>query len=733
METISSTLASATSSDSSNVIRTLGISAIVGVGLYQLLKSDNKTTTKLAHNVEERIHDIQDRVQAATTAAAETVAQKTLAVKQLIHPNKTHKQIAVVTPAAEVARVAYAHSDVVFVYRSGLADEQAQLLADWSRAETKNAAGHVPSFQEFDVRAGAGTALMGALSAGSAVSVLTSSQALPSLTSALFAIGQQKRGVAIHVALNAITDDLDEHVDTAPLHLVAELGLRILSSGSAQEIADNAIYAQQLARSGVPVVHVFDGVRVGRTARRIVQTSMPVSSSVSAPAPPSFRFVGSKKARVTVVVLSALSQSFEHACMHANSSASFDNAVGVLVVNQLRPWTAQDFLAALPATVRVVGVVDAGPNATGVSILQPASAALVGSSTAPKLVLRRIQIGSEGVSLELARDVIQSVALTSLENVAQSSVNIPAPPTASDDAALSSAYTAVAVWGQYDVDTVVSLAARAASARLQLDVAAFVSHDQYTAGGVTFAELLTSSPGSKLPQIACSVSAHHAALVTSPRTFTTFARQIVSRVGHGGQIVVLGDVTADVLSEELPLGIRLEMLTKQIVLQSDRVGCDASVAVTVRSLTMLGPLLALATRSDVQPVVKDALVLAGLEAAAALKLAEVSQRRLSELSTVTLPASWKMEDALLDTSLSEDTPTATFLPKARVLTKAQADARPKQVSKAEAAWRMMYAESYASQNGVRPGYHGIFRVKVTKNERLTPTEYHRNVFHLEME
>jgi hypothetical protein len=43
-------------------------------------------------------------------------------------------------------------------------------------------------------------------------------------------------------------------------------------------------------------------------------------------------------------------------------------------------------------------------------------------------------------------------------------------------------------------------------------------------------------------------------------------------------------------------------------------------------------------------------------------------------------------------------------------------------------------DSITNQKEVlRPNEHGVFRVKCTKSVRLTPANYHRNVFHLEFD
>ena len=56
------------------------------------------------------------------------------------------------------------------------------------------------------------------------------------------------------------------------------------------------------------------------------------------------------------------------------------------------------------------------------------------------------------------------------------------------------------------------------------------------------------------------------------------------------------------------------------------------------------------------------------------------------------------------------------------------------VSRHQFAWQMMFPERYAACEAIRPQSKvKVFKAKVKKNIRLTPLDYHRNIFHLELD
>eukprot|EP00730_Choanoeca_flexa_P015947 TRINITY_DN7440_c0_g1_i1.p1 TRINITY_DN7440_c0_g1~~TRINITY_DN7440_c0_g1_i1.p1 ORF type:complete len:1156 (+),score=375.21 TRINITY_DN7440_c0_g1_i1:49-3516(+) len=780
-----------------NFLRLAGLSALVGYGVYRFMTLPSsvqvsQTTTHLREQVEQqaqavqkavvkRVHQIEDAAVAITDSVLHTSSSATASApsKKVVFVIKT------LTPAAAVAEMAFATSDVLFVYHSGTADEQAALIESWTRSHHVNGHGRTPTVKQLDVRAGAGTAVAGALTAyhadesNVAVSVLTSSQALPSMAAALGLIANRKYPVVFNVALQQLNNELHELLDTTPLTLIKDSGYVILAPLGPQDIADTALLAQLLAaRAGLPVIHAYDGIRGGRTLQQLVVPldagkQAPVSrqalahwvqqqtlegsdaltavkagsdkvSALTGRALQAIQYFGSKKAQTVLVVLGTLAPALAQAVNELNQSASHGHYLGLVAIRVLRPWSNLDFCRALPKTVTRIGVLEAGSSADGSLLMPDISAALFSEAWRgrqhPKLEFQRLVISASGLTEQLAMDACKSVLVGSSNNKGKASVLSSNTPTVSIVPKVHSDLHVVAVWGRSDIDFLVSSVAVQAHRQAKLHTSAYLSHDDFSAGGVTHAVIAASSK--PLPVVTSELPGHSTAFVADARLLESLSQPIVSRLVPAGTLLVGSPLDVESLTEALPLDVRRELLDKDIRLLTvdvAKLGLSAagSTAAALIPGVLVLKLLLSGSSSNEQIAVLSAILreanVGETQATIAIKLAS---DLVSKVAEVPLPASWAEE---LELSFTEednttlDLNTIEYIPKARVIATEQASAQPRQVSKAEVAWRMLYKDTYASEEGVRPGHHDVFRVKLTKNQRLTPLEYHRNVFHLEMD
>jgi sulfite reductase (NADPH) flavoprotein alpha-component len=49
------------------------------------------------------------------------------------------------------------------------------------------------------------------------------------------------------------------------------------------------------------------------------------------------------------------------------------------------------------------------------------------------------------------------------------------------------------------------------------------------------------------------------------------------------------------------------------------------------------------------------------------------------------------------------------------------------------SWYLIFSESFQSEKRARPDASKVYQVRVTENRRLTPLDYERNVFHMELD
>ncbi|MBK9178237.1 MAG: pyruvate:ferredoxin (flavodoxin) oxidoreductase [Acidimicrobiales bacterium] len=169
------------------------------------------------------------------------------------------------------AEVAYALSEVISIYPITPASAMGELADAWSASSRPNAWGNVPEVIEMQSEAGAAGALHGALQRGALATTFTASQGLLLMLPNMFKIAGELTPAVIHVAARAIaTHALSIFGDHSDVMAARSTGFALLSSGSVQEAQDLALVAHAATlRSRVPFLHFFDGFRTSHEVNRI--------------------------------------------------------------------------------------------------------------------------------------------------------------------------------------------------------------------------------------------------------------------------------------------------------------------------------------------------------------------------------------------------------------------------------------------------------------------------------
>ncbi|HET7829071.1 MAG TPA: pyruvate:ferredoxin (flavodoxin) oxidoreductase, partial [Candidatus Limnocylindrales bacterium] len=169
------------------------------------------------------------------------------------------------------ARVAYALSELISIYPITPASPMAEHCDDWAAAGRTNLWGDVPSVVELQSEAGAAGTLHGALQAGSLATTFTASQGLLLMIPNMFKIAGELTPAVIHVAARAIaTHALSIFGDHSDVMHSRSAGWAMLAAGSVQEAHDFALVAHAATlRSRVPFLHFFDGFRTSHEVNRI--------------------------------------------------------------------------------------------------------------------------------------------------------------------------------------------------------------------------------------------------------------------------------------------------------------------------------------------------------------------------------------------------------------------------------------------------------------------------------
>jgi pyruvate-ferredoxin/flavodoxin oxidoreductase len=328
------------------------------------------------------------------------------------------------------ASVAYRLSEVVAIYPITPSSPMAEWADQWRSEGKKNIWGALPIVEELQSEGGAAGALHGALQAGAFATTFTASQGLLLMIPNMYKIAGELTPATMHVTARTLaTHALSIFGDHSDVMACRSTGWAMLASNSVQEVADMALVAQiATLESRIPFIHFFDGFRtsheVGKilpiedetirallddkyiiqfrqaalspdrpiirgTAQNpdvffqareactpihaavpgIVQSVMNRFAAVTGRQYHLFDYVGAPDAERVIVIMGSGAEAAEEALDVLNSKGE---KLGLLKVRLYRPLDANAFLAALPATVKSIAVLDRckEPGAAGEPLYQ---------------------------------------------------------------------------------------------------------------------------------------------------------------------------------------------------------------------------------------------------------------------------------------------------------------------------------------------------------------------------
>mmetsp|Transcript_4430 Transcript_4430/g.9545 ORF Transcript_4430/g.9545 Transcript_4430/m.9545 type:complete len:1182 (+) Transcript_4430:140-3685(+) len=691
-----------------------------------------------------------------------------------------------------VARVAQARSDAVFVYAAA---GEAYL------GNTLDKTASEAQVLEMETRPGAGAAVVGAAAGGSRVAVLATSASIKAMLPSLFEMAAKSLPVVIHVAALSVGEDsLAIAQDLSEIMAARDTGVIMLASSKAEEAQATALSAHALAETrGVPVLHFFDGAR---GLQQLTPMRLVAPSLLTAPAQPAalaqpeaFEFVGSQNAEVVIVAMGAPTNVIEEAI--SMRSAHQAEVIGVLKVRMLRPWSAKDLVAALPAQTKRICVVDQGGKIA--PLFEEVAASIHseawGSRVMPLLLSVRLPALVDGFTPAMAHSVVSNALAARPQlvigaEIANASVdldltrpagaarNIVALTTATPGAAAALRAAAVAV---------------AAQAHAQV----FVSEDVYAGDeGVVRAEIRVGAPGQRIPESYAIQDAD--VIVIEQRALVGAGALAAELVRDRGFVLVLPDPKkrqegVEDVQIELPADVRTELSRKSVKLVTFdshaylREAAERSVEpVPLQSLYAAEKWMALVAAlyksegaerftnqiaSDLRSSVRNAS-----RAAVGNALSEALTTGVSRVEGYMADSSFALRDvsfggphaymprssAGASGSQFEGADASSFasshfggmspIPRARgselrfvprfEVAKPQeskaasvgASNQITQLQRHQAALPLIFPDAFQKTNAIKPASREkAYQVRLTKKIRLTPGEYNRDIFHLEFD
>ncbi len=355
--------------------------------------------------------------------------------------------------------VAYRLNEVCCIYPITPSSPMAELADEWSSRGRQNVWGTVPTVVEMQSEGGAAGALHGALQGGALATTFTSSQGLLLMIPNMYKIAGELTSAVIHVAARSIAaQGLSIFGDHQDVMGVRQTGFALLSSGSVQEAHDLALVAQAATlRTRIPFVHFFDGFRTSHELNTIEtlsdddlralipeplmrehraralsperpfirgtaqnpdvyfqarETVNPFYAKVPAVVEQMMAELGARTGREMHIVdytghpeaervLILMGSGAQTAAQTVAALTARGERIGVLQVRLYRPFPAAALLAALPSTVRAVGVLDRTkePGSAGEPLYLDVVAALTEAySRGELLALPRVSGGRYGLS-----------------------------------------------------------------------------------------------------------------------------------------------------------------------------------------------------------------------------------------------------------------------------------------------------------------------------------------------
>ena len=169
------------------------------------------------------------------------------------------------------AHIAYAFSDVAAIYPITPSSPMAENCDDWAGQGRKNIFGNVLKIAEMQSEAGAAGAVHGSLAAGALTSTFTASQGLLLMIPNMYKIAGELLPAVFHVSARSIAGHaLNIFGDHSDVMACRQTGFAMLASNSVQEVMDLSLVAHlSTLEASVPFLSFFDGFRTSHEVSKI--------------------------------------------------------------------------------------------------------------------------------------------------------------------------------------------------------------------------------------------------------------------------------------------------------------------------------------------------------------------------------------------------------------------------------------------------------------------------------
>jgi pyruvate-ferredoxin/flavodoxin oxidoreductase len=367
-----------------------------------------------------------------------------------------------------VAHVAYRLNEVIAIYPITPSSPMGEWADQWAAERVPNLWGTVPSVVEMQSEGGAAGAIHGALQTGSLATTFTASQGLLLMIPNMYKIAGELTPTVFHIAARTIAAHaLSIFGDHSDVMAARQTGWAMLCSANVQEAHDFAVIAQAASlESRLPFLHFFDGFRTSHEVSKIevladdelraliderlvlahraralspdhpvlrgtaqnpdvyfqaretvnpfyaacpdiVEKTMDKFAALTGRRYRLFAYHGARDAERVIVLMGSGCEAAHETVDHLNRQGE---KVGVLKVRLYRPFDAKRFVAALPATVKSIAVLDRTkePGSAGEPLYQDVVTAVHEAQLPVRVIGGRYGLSSKEFTPAMVKAVLET-------------------------------------------------------------------------------------------------------------------------------------------------------------------------------------------------------------------------------------------------------------------------------------------------------------------------------------
>ncbi len=374
------------------------------------------------------------------------------------------------------AHVAYAFSDIGAIYPITPSSPMAEACDEWSSQGRLNIFGQRMKMSEMQSEGGAAGAVHGSLVAGAFTSTFTASQGLLLMIPNMYKISGEMLPCVFHVSARTVaTHALSIFGDHSDVMAARQTGFAMLCGSSVQEVMDMAAIAHlSTLKAKVPFMSFFDGFRTSHEVSKIemleyddlvslvdwdavkefrqrgisperprqqgtaqnpdiffqnreaanayytatpeiVQGVMDAFAQKFGRAYKLFDYTGVPDAEKIIVLMGSGADAAEETVKYLNAHGA---KLGCIKIHLYRPFSAKAFVSAIPASVKVVSVLDRTkePGALGEPLYQDVLTALCEEGRDLKVLGGRFGLGSKEFNPSMVKAVFDNMDAASPKN-----------------------------------------------------------------------------------------------------------------------------------------------------------------------------------------------------------------------------------------------------------------------------------------------------------------------------